>query len=96
MIVATFRDTGFTGGSARRGATTEDDSETEPDDDDVVEVVPKPSKAVGWGYMGSHNFTPSAWGTLSGTSFNPVLNVGTSVTRLFCIVKILLWTGVEL
>ena len=32
-------------------------------------------KPTGWLYMGSHNFTPSAWGTLSGTAFNPTLNV---------------------
>jgi hypothetical protein len=31
--------------------------------------------AAGWAYVGSHNFTPSAWGTLSGSSFNPILNV---------------------
>ncbi|KAF8202034.1 hypothetical protein K438DRAFT_2015408 [Mycena galopus ATCC 62051] len=28
-----------------------------------------------WLYMGSHNFTPSAWGTLSGSGFQPVLTV---------------------
>ncbi|KAH9911780.1 phospholipase D/nuclease [Epithele typhae] len=32
-------------------------------------------KPVGWLYMGSHNFTPSAWGTLSGSAFNPTLNI---------------------
>jgi len=25
--------------------------------------------------VGSHNFTPSAWGTLSGSGFTPILNV---------------------
>jgi len=29
----------------------------------------------GWAYIGSHNFTPSAWGTLSGTGFTPSLNI---------------------
>jgi tyrosyl-DNA phosphodiesterase-1 len=29
----------------------------------------------GWCYIGSHNFTPSAWGTISGSSFTPVLNI---------------------
>ena len=38
---------------------------------------------VGWLYMGSHNFTPSAWGTLSGSAFNPTLNV-----RLSCLLCI--------
>lgn len=52
------------------------DSETESEDD-----APSSSnaKAIGWLYMGSHNFTPSAWGTLSGSAFNPTLNVRTPV-----------------
>jgi len=29
----------------------------------------------GWCYIGSHNFTPSAWGNLSGSAKNPILNV---------------------
>ncbi|KAL1677634.1 tyrosyl-DNA phosphodiesterase-domain-containing protein [Schizophyllum commune] len=37
-----------------------------------IEVV---HPALGWVYVGSHNFTQSAWGTLSGSGFNPVLNV---------------------
>ncbi len=45
------------------------DSDTEDSD---IEVVDAP---IGWGYLGSHNFTPSAWGTLSGSAFRPVLNV---------------------
>ncbi|KAL0567808.1 hypothetical protein V5O48_014189 [Marasmius crinis-equi] len=47
------------------------ESETEPESD---EDIPGPS-AVGWAYMGSHNFTPAAWGTLSGSSSCPVLNI---------------------
>ncbi|KAK0231472.1 tyrosyl-DNA phosphodiesterase-domain-containing protein [Armillaria fumosa] len=46
-----------------------DDSDTEDSD---IEVVDAP---IGWGYLGSHNFTPSAWGTLSGSAFRPVLNI---------------------
>ncbi|KAG6836262.1 hypothetical protein H0H93_009663 [Arthromyces matolae] len=46
-------------------------SETEDDDSDI-EVI---ETAVGWAYIGSHNFTPSAWGTLSGSAFNPILNI---------------------
>lgn len=30
---------------------------------------------AGWAYVGSHNFSPSAWGTLSGSALTPVLNV---------------------
>lgn len=52
-------------------------SETEDDTDDEIEVV---DPGAGWAYVGSHNFTPSAWGTLSGSAFTPVLNVrGSSI-----------------
>ncbi|KAJ6536854.1 hypothetical protein B0H19DRAFT_1240713 [Mycena capillaripes] len=58
---------------------TESDSETDDDDDSsVVEVVEEDDekgKPHAWLYVGSHNFTPSAWGTLNGSAFNPVLNV---------------------
>ncbi|KAG6816179.1 hypothetical protein H0H87_008053 [Tephrocybe sp. NHM501043] len=47
-------------------------SDTEDDSDDDIEVI---ETAIGWAYIGSHNFTPSAWGTLSGSAFNPILNV---------------------
>ncbi|KAF7309385.1 hypothetical protein MIND_00309300 [Mycena indigotica] len=33
------------------------------------------SDAAGWMYVGSHNFTPAAWGNLSGDDTSPVLNV---------------------
>jgi tyrosyl-DNA phosphodiesterase-1 len=32
-------------------------------------------KFAGWLYVGSHNMTPSAWGTISGSSFQPILNI---------------------
>ncbi|KAJ7483429.1 tyrosyl-DNA phosphodiesterase-domain-containing protein [Mycena latifolia] len=35
----------------------------------------KSSSAVGWMYVGSHNFTSPAWGNLSGSASAPVLNV---------------------
>ncbi|KII83975.1 hypothetical protein PLICRDRAFT_180003 [Plicaturopsis crispa FD-325 SS-3] len=54
----------------KRQGSFDSDSDTE-DDDDEVEIV----EALGWAYIGSHNFTPSAWGNLSGSAFNPVLNV---------------------
>jgi tyrosyl-DNA phosphodiesterase-1 len=67
MIIATYRDVPSPG----KGKPLED-SETEDDSDDEIEVI---QPAIGWAYIGSHNFTPSAWGTLSGSSFNPILNV---------------------
>ncbi|KAJ3753165.1 tyrosyl-DNA phosphodiesterase-domain-containing protein [Lentinula raphanica] len=30
---------------------------------------------VGWAYLGSHNFTPSAWGMLSGSAFRPIMTI---------------------
>ncbi|KAG9019606.1 hypothetical protein FRB90_012452 [Tulasnella sp. 427] len=33
------------------------------------------SSLGGWCYIGSHNFTPSAWGNLSGSAEAPVMNV---------------------
>ncbi|KAK7438231.1 hypothetical protein VKT23_018162 [Stygiomarasmius scandens] len=47
--------------------TTETDSSS-----DGLEIIDSP---IGWVYLGSHNFTPSAWGTVSGSAFNPVLNI---------------------
>ncbi|KAF8991300.1 phospholipase D nuclease [Cyathus striatus] len=67
MIIATRKDKALTGkGRQPRESDTEDDT------DDEIQVV---EPAIGWAYIGSHNFTPSAWGTLSGSSFNPVLNI---------------------
>lgn len=50
------------------------DSDTEDDtaSDDEIQII---ENSVGWAYVGSHNFTPSAWGTISGSGFNPILNV---------------------
>ncbi|KAJ3720968.1 hypothetical protein C8R42DRAFT_73493 [Lentinula raphanica] len=28
-----------------------------------------------WAYLGSHNFTPSAWGMLSGSAFRPIMTI---------------------
>ena len=68
MIIAMLQDN-----PSSKKRQEEESSETEDDTDDEIEVV---EPAVGWAYVGSHNFTPSAWGTLSGSSFNPILNVG--------------------
>ncbi|KAF8064419.1 tyrosyl-DNA phosphodiesterase-domain-containing protein [Lyophyllum atratum] len=64
MIIATYKETSK--GKQAQG------SETEEDSDDEIQVI---EPAIGWAYVGSHNFTPSAWGTLSGSGFNPVLNI---------------------
>lgn len=69
MIIASMKDHPL---SAFKGKGNEQGDETEDDTDDDIEVV---APAIGWAYVGSHNFTPSAWGTLSGSSFNPILNV---------------------
>ena len=69
MILGTFCDKRRALGRNARAAP---DSEDEPDDDDDNS---EGKKLVGWLYVGSHNFTPSAWGTLSGSAFNPTLNV---------------------
>ena len=60
-------------------------SDTESEESEESEIV---EPAVGWVYVGSHNFTPSAWGTLSGSAFNPILNVSShnsTLTAASCI-----------
>ncbi|KAI0651034.1 tyrosyl-DNA phosphodiesterase-domain-containing protein [Trametes meyenii] len=75
MILGTFRDKqqgtlvsdkraseAYNTGKEREGGSKGHDADkTEP--------------PVGWVYVGSHNFTPSAWGTLSGSGFTPTLNI---------------------
>ena len=56
------------------GSSVDEDSDSETDSD-VMEVKMDQDDAVGYAYVGSHNFTPSAWGTISGSGFTPVLNV---------------------
>ncbi|KAF8154246.1 tyrosyl-DNA phosphodiesterase-domain-containing protein [Crassisporium funariophilum] len=68
MIIALLNDNPFSSGNTK----PEFISDTEDETDDDIEVI---EPAVGWAYIGSHNFTPSAWGTLSGSSFNPILNI---------------------
>ncbi|KAJ8468157.1 hypothetical protein ONZ51_g9818 [Trametes cubensis] len=73
MILGTFQDKQGTLDSRQRASTTPSDSggsEREDGDDDGDK-----EPLVGWLYVGSHNFTPSAWGTLSGSGFSPVLNI---------------------
>lgn len=64
MIIATHQET------TRKILQAADSDSDEDSDIEVVEPL------TGWSYLGSHNFTPSAWGNLSGSSFNPILNVG--------------------
>ncbi|KAJ8494567.1 hypothetical protein ONZ45_g13197 [Pleurotus djamor] len=81
-IVNSLNSTSSKAGSSKpkqvsRRKENEFGSETE-DSDDEVQIVDSPEtdeKPIGWAYVGSHNFTPSAWGTLSGTSFTPILNI---------------------
>ncbi|KAJ7614988.1 tyrosyl-DNA phosphodiesterase-domain-containing protein [Roridomyces roridus] len=60
--------------SSSTGKDEEEDSVTEDSSDDEIEVI-EPKKPHAWIYVGSHNFTPSAWGNISGSGFNPVLNI---------------------
>jgi hypothetical protein len=68
MIVALLQNVGK---GLQKQITISSVSETESDDD-IIEIV---EPFIGWIYMGSHNLTPSAWGTLSGSNVNPILNV---------------------
>jgi len=84
MIIAIMRDERHIGGNGK-GEVDYDfdtDSDTDAEDDDVVEIN---NGSVGWAYIGSHNFTPSAWGNLSGSSFNPILNVRLIALQIVCL-----------
>ena len=69
----------FVGAGSSAAVDEDSDSET---DSDVMEVKMNQDDAMGYAYVGSHNFTPSAWGTLSGSGFTPVLNVSAAVMQL--------------
>ncbi|KAI0673243.1 phospholipase D/nuclease [Trametes maxima] len=75
MILGTFRD-------KQQGTLVNDkrtsgakDSEKEREGGGTGHGTDDAEPPVGWVYVGSHNFTPSAWGTLSGSGFNPTLNI---------------------
>ncbi|CDO75716.1 hypothetical protein BN946_scf184493.g14 [Trametes cinnabarina] len=70
MILATFQDKRGTLDSDSRASTASQSASSQVDEDDGER-----EPLVGWVYVGSHNFTPSAWGTLSGSGFTPTLNV---------------------
>lgn len=69
----------FVGAGSSAAVDEDSDSET---DSDIMEVKMDQDEAMGYSYVGSHNFTPSAWGTLSGSGFTPVLNVSAAVMQL--------------
>jgi tyrosyl-DNA phosphodiesterase-1 len=52
------------------------DGDTETEDDSDIEIIGG-KKPTGWAYVGSHNFTVSAWGSYQekSTSFTPVFSV---------------------
>lgn len=73
MILGTFKD-GLSSGSSSKKQTRLRPIDSEDEDSDGGEQEDR--NLFGWIYIGSHNFTPSAWGTLSGSASHPVLNVG--------------------
>ena len=81
-----------------QGARSSPDKDSDSDaDSDVVEVKKDQDDLLGYAYVGSHNFTPSAWGTLSGSGFTPILNVSVCYFRRGLILLIrLATTGDEL
>ncbi|KIK61610.1 hypothetical protein GYMLUDRAFT_42622 [Collybiopsis luxurians FD-317 M1] len=59
-------------GKTREVINVDTDSEDcDSSDEEEIEAV---DTDAGWAYLGSHNFTPSAWGYLSGSAFNPIMN----------------------
>ncbi|KAF7344187.1 hypothetical protein MVEN_01709100 [Mycena venus] len=66
---------------------TESSSDSEDASSDIQIVEPEAERRPrAWLYVGSHNFTPSAWGTLSGSGFSPVLNVRAFVVMVGIVV----------
>lgn len=76
MIIATMQHATTLAKSSRDASDTEDGES----DEEITIIEP----AIGWAYVGSHNFTPSAWGTLSGSAFNPILNVSLCLLGVPC------------
>lgn len=62
-IIASMKATPIASGSKgkKKEVIEIDDSETEPESDSDLEVKAVDPHAAGWLYVGSHNFTPSAW-----------------------------------
>ncbi|KAJ7933017.1 hypothetical protein B0H13DRAFT_1954068 [Mycena leptocephala] len=68
-------------GTLRCASAQDDDTknETESGGESDVEIADAAGKPLqrphAWFYVGSHNFSVNAWGALSGSGFNPVLNI---------------------
>jgi tyrosyl-DNA phosphodiesterase-1 len=68
-------------GTLRCASAPDDDTkhETESEGESDVKIADAAGKPLrtphAWLYVGSHNFSVSAWGALTGSGFNPVLNV---------------------
>jgi tyrosyl-DNA phosphodiesterase-1 len=77
MMIAKFH-------SPKSSPDKDSDSDLDPD---VIEIDEDNDDIVGYAYVGSHNFTPSAWGTLSGSGFTPILNVSAYCPPPSCQVK---------
>jgi len=77
MILGTFSNntssSSSAGSSSSRAYRAPIDSEDEADSGN--ERSNTNTNITGWAYVGSHNFTPSAWGTLSGSLSQPSLNI---------------------
>lgn len=76
MIIGTFKGTEISETSTARADTRRQSGGVTDGDTDTVEATSScESTVIGWAYVGSHNFTLSAWGILSGSSSNPTLTV---------------------
>jgi tyrosyl-DNA phosphodiesterase-1 len=68
-------------GTLRRASAQDDDTKNEKKSEgesnvESVDTAGSPLRRPhAWFYVGSHNFSVGAWGALTGTGFNPVLNV---------------------
>ncbi|GJJ05818.1 hypothetical protein Clacol_000005 [Clathrus columnatus] len=80
MILGTFEYASSQGNSASKVLSSKNSGSNSSSDDETEEVkevnTDYDTSLISWLYVGSHNFTPSAWGNLSGTGFSPVMNVG--------------------
>ncbi|KAJ7860774.1 hypothetical protein B0H13DRAFT_2569095 [Mycena leptocephala] len=65
-------------GTLRCASAQDDDTKNETESEGESDAAGKPlRRSHAWFCVGSHNFSVSAWGALSGSGFNPVLNIVT-------------------
>ncbi|KAJ7866519.1 hypothetical protein B0H13DRAFT_2281422 [Mycena leptocephala] len=63
-------------GTLRCASTQDDDTKNETESEGESDAAGKPLRRPhAWFYVGSHNFSVSAWGAPRGSGFNPVLDV---------------------